>query len=155
MLSCKSGLGQHRYISVPPFPKRSFCKKGLWFLLRICLLVAFLQWDPDMLSIAASPCGSHTRFKWDVICAMPLCRARSVTICVTLLGWVQHITTSVNSCRNHMLCPKRSTSVEGHHSCHKQISSILQQVKDRWPGSGGNWHKTSRFTLWMCSVLYV
>ena len=73
---------------------------------------------------------SHTRFKWDVFCAMPSCRARSVTIWLTLLGWVQHITTSVNSCRNHMLCPKRSTSVEGHHSCHEQISSILQQLKE-------------------------
>ena len=29
-----------------------------------------------------------------------------------------------------MLCPKRSTSVKEHHSCHKQVSSILQQVKE-------------------------
>ena len=115
-------------ISVPTYPKRSSAKKGEKFQPRICM--ACFNGIQHSLNCCIS-LWSHTRLKWDVFCAMPSCRARSVTICVTLLGWVQHITTSVNSCRNHMLCPKRSTSVEGHHSCRKQISSILQQVKER------------------------
>ena len=47
--------------------------------------------------------ASRTQFKWDVMCAMQLCRGRFVPISLACLGWVQHITTSVSSCRNHTI----------------------------------------------------
>ena len=49
---------------------------------------------------------------------------------------MQHIATSVCLCGNHACrhykvpFPTCSTSVEAHHSCHKKVSSILQQCTE-------------------------
>ena len=51
---------------------------------------------------------------------------------LTRLCRIQYAATSVSSCGNHtittrVLCQECSTSVEEHHSCRVQVSSILQQ----------------------------
>ena len=77
-------LGQHCSISVPPFWK-DHSQKNYDFC------HGFACWWPSFNGIqhAFNCCISlwfYTRFKWDVICAMPLCGSRSVPI----VSWCNH-----------------------------------------------------------------
>ena len=58
MLSCKSGLGQHCSISVPPFPEKIISQKR--FMISATDLHGLLQWDATFSQLLNLPVIAHT-----------------------------------------------------------------------------------------------
>ena len=94
---------------------------------------------------------SRTRFKWDVICAMPLCWARFCSNFVHMFG----LSTTQNSIgqllsepyhNSSVLCPKMFHQRRGWSFTPYAGFFDLAAIWGGWPASGGNWHTISRFT---------
>ena len=77
----------------------------------------------------------HTRFVWDVACIMPLCSVIFVSrfAHATVLSRTRNSIDQLawETWHNYTVpCQRYPTSVWEHHSCHMQVSSILQQCME-------------------------
>ena len=77
----------------------------------------------------------HTRFVWDVACIMPLCSVIFVSrfAHATVLSRTRNSIDQLawETCHNYTVpCQRYPTSVWEPHSCHMQVSSILQQCME-------------------------
>ena len=77
---------------------------------------------------------SLTQSSEDIFRAVLLCYGPSSPE-LTRLCRIQHVTASVSSCGNHAITTQSflkevPPSVGGHHSCHMQVSSVMQQCEE-------------------------
>ena len=105
-------------IAVSPVPKRSSTKK--------------INNSYHGFSCSWTSCNGIQHFI--KFCIVTMCRVILVPRSITRLCRVQRVTASISSRGNHAIATqsfvKDVPPASGHHSCHMQVSSILQQCKE-------------------------